>query len=213
MAESSINDEEPEVATLQEEIIKSTNLEYKPESQTSEALVGLEQKHQDKFMTRKEVSEYLKSIYHEMGKIDKKIYLLKQKALNTSKNIAKVKSEITVNFISVFGIFSSIVAFLLVEVQILEQVCNPWKIFGMTLLIAGVLLIFISFLLAFFRIYNNSQNEIPRNLFWTFIALVCLMMFIGGSIFIMAKSDELCLNELDKRVYKLENYVDFLKGR
>lgn len=125
------------------------------------------------------------------------------------KGVKKVEREIKehldkerVSLIAIFGIFAAIVTFLSVELQILQAVCDFWKLLGLSGFLLSALLLFLLLLISIGQPKNNSINKI-------FLA-VGLVFFFSILALSNSSTDEFTckkvhLNaELDKKYAELE---------
>lgn len=108
---------------------------------------------------------------------DKRIDLLEdriEKELKSSNN----------NLLMVFGIFASMIAFLSFEVQILKQVCDGQALLGLSLIMAGVLLLFLC-LLYWVATSWIGEGSRPNKSFGISLVVVILIVLCTGSILLL----------------------------
>lgn len=98
--------------------------------------------------------------------------------------IEKLRETLTASSISTLGIFASIVTFLLVEIQILKNICDFSKLLGFSSFILGALL---SFIVILQHIIGSNKRTTQRQS--TFLILLLLFLF-GFSIFSMYRSSD-----------------------
>ncbi len=125
---------------------------------------------------------------------------LKQELKN---NIEDTRSSVTADYISVLGIFASIVAFLLIEVQIIKSVCDFNRVLGLSLVLGGLLALFV--LLLDYTV--NSRRE--KRATFKFIAVSLLSIFlisVGGYFTNSAKDEDVCkLTSLNEEFSRLKD--------
>src|SRR3989338_8443136 len=111
------------------------------------------------FLSKEEVE---KMITEAIGKIDQKISPITDKIDKFEERLVTDKSS----FMTVFGIFASIVTFLSVEIQIFKNVCDAFKLIGFSF---GLLASLLLFVLALHWIANfwidKKEVKIPKWLF------------------------------------------------
>ena len=103
------------------------------------------------------------------------------------EEIDKANNNIISNFVAVLGIFASIVTFLLIEVQILKEVCDFSKIMGFSAFILGGLVTFITLLLVIINFKDVSKKTFLITLPVTIVAVV---LFTVAYIFMKNGTDE-----------------------
>ena len=142
------------------------------------------------------------------------------------EKIYETRDHATANYISVLGIFASIVTFLLVEIQILQKTCSFYELLGLSLIIFSLLL---SFNLFLFQIIKPHKNKIKLNFsllklllhiinnrISVFLFCLSLSAFFLGILFANQSKGESCdfgvldekveikLNELNSKIKKIE---------
>lgn len=118
-----------------------------------------------------------------------------------NREILKMKDNVTTNFITIFGIFASLLAFLIIEIQVLKTVCDYLRIAGLTLFVLGALFCFITFLIYFIDSQSKKTSQM--------ILLTCISvgLLIGGVYCISHGQDEyVCkLNKLNDDMQSFKN--------
>lgn len=117
-----------------------------------------------------------------------------------SDAIVKVKDSLTTNFITILAIFASFITFLGVEIQILKNICDYWKILGFSLLMLTSVLIFV-FAIYIFVDHVNSKG-------WKKMAgmVIIIAVLLGGVFYSLSKSEDeyVCkLTQLNDRFEEL----------
>lgn len=93
------------------------------------------------------------------------------------------------SLITVFGVFASIVTFLSVEVQILNSVCDPWRLVGFSLIVLTSLL---SFIFVLHWIADSWINEKRKPIPAYLMVFVSVLFGIGGVCFFLGDSELSC---------------------
>lgn len=105
------------------------------------------------------------------SEIKKDLDALKQKLLNIELDMEKKAKNQSKDLMSIFGIFSTIVIFLVTEVDIFKKAENVNQIIGFSFLLLSSLLIFSYFI-----------NRINSFIHWErilFFSLILLLLFLG----------------------------------
>lgn len=108
-----------------------------------------------------------------------------------NREILKMKDNVTTNFITIFGIFASFLAFLIIEIQVLKTVCDYLRIAGLTSFVLGAIFCFITFLIYFIDSQNKKTSQM---LLLTFISLI----FLIGGVFCIARGQDEYVCKLNK---------------
>lgn len=142
-----------------------------------------------------------------------------------SDAIVKVKDSLTANFVTILAIFASFITFLGIEIQILRNICDYWRLIGFSLFILTAVLIFV-FAIYIFVDHVNSKG-------WQKILGMCFLtcILLGGTFyaFSMAGDEYTCkltqLNEKfeelsnqysknnDKSLQDIKNRIDFIEAK
>jgi len=134
--------------------------------------------------------------YGELNvKMDKKFGQIDKDIEKQGEEIDKVKNNAISNYIAVFGIFASIVAFLLVEVLILKEICSVSRVLSFSLIFAAVLL---TFNLVLLSTINSKINNVKTLMF--FIVAIYITGFLVPFLpFFGNESEYVCLKkQIDK---------------
>lgn len=118
-----------------------------------------------------------------------------------SDAIIKVKDSLTANFITILGIFASFITFLGIEIQILKNVCDFWRLVGFSILMLTIVIVFV------FAIYIFVSQIDKQG--WQKIACMLALVFIllGATFYSLSKaSDEyVCkITQLNSKFEELE---------
>jgi len=119
-----------------------------------------------------------------------------------SDAIVKMKDSLTANFVTILAIFASFITFLGIEIQILRNVCDYWRLIGFSLFILTAVLVFV------FAIYIFVDHEKSKG--WQ---KMLGMSFLVGILLIgtfyalsMANDEYVCkLTQLNEEFEKLSN--------
>lgn len=124
----------------------------------------------------------------------------------TSK-IYETRDQVTANYISVLGIFASIVAFLLIEIQILRNICDFQRLMGFSFFVVGLLLVFV---IALHFVLSIRTKEDINKLSIIVVLLTIASVFITGYVVLSKAHDEyICkLSNLDERFELIKNSLD-----
>jgi len=118
-----------------------------------------------------------------------------------SDAIIKVKDSLTANFVMILAIFASFITFLGIEVQILKNICDYWRILGFSFFILATILIFV-FAIFIFVDYENSKS-------WQKIIgmFAVVGILFAGAFYSLSKSEDeyVCkLTQLNNRFEELD---------
>ncbi|MDO8528231.1 MAG: hypothetical protein Q7T03_11195 [Deltaproteobacteria bacterium] len=105
-----------------------------------------------------------------------------------------------VSLITVLGIFISIFTFISVEIQFLKYICDFHKIIGFTLILPGILLLFLCSLDYVARFWINHEKSYHLKAIAPVI--VTSLMFIGFGLFFTQQSNKMdwkCGNEVENK--------------
>lgn len=136
----------------------------------------------------------------------------KKEALNEleetlKEKIYETRDQITANYIAVFGIFASVIAFLLIQVQAFSAICNFERIVGISLITAALLLIFITAL--YFVISINKESKLNTFPILVVITVLVSCFFFGCLLLSGAGDEDVCKKtKLNEEFEKLENRLD-----
>ena len=119
-----------------------------------------------------------------------------------SDAIVKVKDSLTANFVTILAIFASFITFLGIEIQILRNICDYWRLIGFSLFILTAVLIFV-FAIYIFVDHVNSKG-------WQKISGMCFLtcLLLGGTFyaFSMAGDEYICkLTQLNDKFEELSS--------
>lgn len=103
------------------------------------------------------------------------------------EEIDRVKSDVITNYVTVLGIFASIVTFLLVEIQILKNICDFMRLLGFSAFILGGLISFVFLLL--FSI-NLIEFRLRNTFLITILTTVVLSLFTLSYLSVKNSPDE-----------------------
>lgn len=117
------------------------------------------------------------------------------------EKIYETRDQVMANYISVLGIFASIVTFLLIEIQLLRHVCDFYRLMGFSFFIVGLLLTFTT-ALNFLITSRKEQSFVSVIL----IILVIFIVFIFG-FFILREAED----EYTCRITNVENRFEILR--
>jgi len=147
------------------------------------------------------------------------------------------------SLLTIFGIFASLVTFLLIEVQILKNICDFWRLFGFSFFILGGLLTFVFILQYLTKSWIENDNSIeigslfrhPKtwriNISVVLALIVIILLFLFGYKIIKEKansefyckekeifetyqkSTEEQLELMDQKISNLSTQVDNLKKK
>jgi hypothetical protein len=92
----------------------------------------------------------------------------------------KLRENLTSNFISTLGIFASIVTFLLIEIQILKNICDYWRLLGFSAFVLGGLIAFIVIL--HYLVNLNTSSIKTKQLVSLIVVVFALLGFAGFSM-------------------------------
>jgi hypothetical protein len=117
-----------------------------------------------------------------------------------SNAIVKVKDSLTANFVTILGIFASFITFLGIEIQILKNFCDYWRILGFSFFILTAVITFV------FAIYIFINHEDEKG--WQKILGMCIVIavLLGGAFYSLSKSKDeyICkLTQLNDRFEEL----------
>jgi hypothetical protein len=101
-----------------------------------------------------------------------------------SDAIVKVKDSLTANFVTILAIFASFITFLGIEIQILRNICDYWRLVGFSLFILTAVLVFI-FSIYIFVDHVNSKG-------WQKITGMCFLVLIllAGTFYSFSKAGD-----------------------
>lgn len=123
-------------------------------------------------------------------------------------DINSTKDKLTINFITVLGIFASILAFLLIEVQIIKDICSVYKIIGLSLIFVFGIVLFVLLL----KIIVDNKSEISSREWVIYIILLGILI---ASFYCFNKSEDeyTCRqlnidNKLNKTKDEIRNDMD-----
>ena len=88
--------------------------------------------------------EKLKIIIPDISKISTTVN-------DTVTKVNELEKGLYPNMISVFGIFTIVITFLSISIQIFNVVCDPWKLIGLVMVVASIMLAFAYVILYFFH--------------------------------------------------------------
>ncbi len=117
-----------------------------------------------------------------------------------SDAIIKVKDSLTANFVTILAIFASFITFLGIEIQILKNICDYWRILGFSFFILTSVLVFV-FAIYIFVDHVNSKGW-PKIVGMGIIVAVLLL----GAFYSLSKSEDefVCkLTQLNDRFEEL----------
>lgn len=119
-----------------------------------------------------------------------------------SDAIVEVKDSLTANFVTILAIFASFITFLGIEIQILRNICDYWRLIGFSLFILTAVLIFV-FAIYIFVDHVNSKG-------WQKILGMCFLsglLLIGTFYSFSVAGDEyICkLTQLNEEFEELSN--------
>jgi carbon starvation protein CstA len=117
-----------------------------------------------------------------------------------SDAIVKVKDSLTANFVTILAIFASFITFLGIEIQILRNICDYWRLIGFSLFILTAVLVFV-FAIYIFVDHVNSKG-------WQKILGMCFFVavLLCGTFyaFSMAEDEYICkLTQLNDKFEEL----------
>ncbi len=118
-----------------------------------------------------------------------------------SDAIVKVKDSLTANFVTILGIFASFITFLGIEIQILKNICDYWRIIGFSFFILTAVLIFV-FSIYIFVDHVNSKGW--SKIFGMFLTVTILL---SSAFFMLSKSGDeyVCkLTQLNDKFQELD---------
>jgi len=93
-----------------------------------------------------------------------------------------------VSLISIAGIFIAMMTFVSVEIQILRYVCDFYKIVGFTLILPGILLVFIAFLDYVARSWLKDSNSKEANESTLGVVLLSASVLVVIGLVVILKS-------------------------
>lgn len=125
--------------------------------------------------------------------------------------IYETRDQVTANYISVLGIFASIVTFLLIEIQILRNICDFNRLMGFSFFVVGLLLVFVVAL--HFVLAIRKKEEINKFSAKTVLITIVVVFFTGCIILLTAQDEYICKlsnldRELDKRLELMGKNLD-----
>lgn len=110
--------------------------------------------------------------------IDKLLTEAKNEIRNETKNeterLNHLVNDLKKDYLTILGIFVSLITFVSVEIQILKEVKNPSLLIGLSSLMIGGLLLFAMTLVNFVKANNDWSN------IWTPLVLTPLLLFVTG---------------------------------
>lgn len=108
------------------------------------------------------------------------------------KNIESQISDLNkdrISVITILGIFAAIFTFISVEIQILRFICDFYKILGFTLVMPGILLMFIALLDYVARSWINSGTKMSYKPI-IIVIILGIALIVGGSFFTFKSGDD-----------------------
>lgn len=128
---------------------------------------------------------------------------LTQKIEQVKTDISITKDNLTSNFVTILGIFASIVTFLLIEIQILKNICDYWRLIGFSAFILGGLLSFIGLLHYVITPDPNESYKLKSSLSVITLVIIIFAIFV----FSMKKASD----EYSCKVTNLNDQFEILK--
>jgi carbon starvation protein CstA len=101
-----------------------------------------------------------------------------------SDAIIKVKDSLTANFVTILAIFASFITFLGIEIQILKNICDFWRLIGFSILMLTIVLVFV-FAIYIFVSQGNKQG-------WQKIVCMVVLIFalLGATFYSLSKASD-----------------------
>lgn len=121
--------------------------------------------------------------------------------IEITKAVSKIKDGITANFVTILGIFASFITFLGLEIQILKNICDYFRMLGFSLFVLASVMVFV-FSIYIFIDQSNSKGW-QKTLGMCFI--IFLLLFGGFYCFSKAEDEYVCkLTQLNEKFEQLE---------
>ncbi len=125
----------------------------------------------------------------------------KEVSEKVKEQITKVKDSLTANFVTILAIFASFMTFLGIEIQILKNICDYWRVIGFSFFILTSVLVFV------FAIYIFIDNgESSKNSFNLIGMGFVVTILLGVGFYSLSKSEDeyVCkLTQLNDRFEEL----------
>lgn len=115
--------------------------------------------------------------------------------------ISRIKDSLTSNFVTILAIFASFITFLGIEIQILKNICDYWRLIGFSSFILLAIIVFVFF------IYFFADNLNKKNWLKTFGMLVLICMLLSFTLYSFSKAGDeyICkITQLNDRFGELD---------
>jgi len=114
--------------------------------------------------------------------------------------VNKIKNEYITNYLTVFGIFASIISFILVEAQFISKICDITRLAGLTLVFTAILIIFNLSLI----ILSKDLSKINDKKKFSWIGGIAIILTVFGVYLLKKGQDEdTCkLKSIDRYIEK-----------